>query len=61
MADDQAKILTHLRFVNTALVAVAVAALTARLISSGDRLVPLFSAVSVLICLYALLQPLIHK
>ena len=61
MADEQTKLLAHLRSIRTALVAVAVSTVAAGLIIREDPLAfPLF-VISLLVCAYAFVPPLLRK
>jgi hypothetical protein len=61
MSDEQTVLLTHLRSIRTALVAVAVSVLATGLIIREDPLAfPLF-LISLFICAYAFVPPLIRR
>lgn len=61
MVDEQTKILAHLRSIRTALVAVAVSTLATGLIIREEPLAfPLF-IISLLVCAYAFVPPLLRK
>ncbi len=61
MNDDQYSMLTaHLRAIRTALVGVALAVVTTGLGIEGDPLAFHFSVLTLLVCLYAFVPPLIR-
>lgn len=61
MADERTLLLAHLRSIRSALVAVAISVLATGLIIREDSLAfPLF-LVSLLVCLYAFLPPLLRR
>jgi len=61
VTDEQTELLAHLRSIRSALVAVAIAVLATGLIISEDPLAFPFLLVSITVCLYAFVPPLINK
>jgi len=61
MSDEQAVLLAHLRSIRTALIAVAVSVLATGLIINEEPLAFPFFSISLLICAYAFVPPLIHR
>jgi hypothetical protein len=61
MSDEQAVLLAHLRSIRTALVAVAVSVLATGLIINEEPLAFPFFCISLLICAYAFVPPLIRR
>ena len=61
MSDEQTVLRAHLRSIRTALVAVAVSVLATGLIIREDPLAFPFLLVSLFVCAYAFVPPLIHR
>ena len=61
MTDEQTVLLAHLRSIRTALVAAAVSVLATGLIIRQDPLAFPFLLVSIAVCLYAFVPPLMDK
>ena len=61
MTDGQTVLLAHLRSIRSALVAVAISVLATGLIIREDPLAFPFLLVSITVCLYSFVPPLINK